>query len=599
VNFSRLRPVAFVWIFATFFSFHSFAEPSNYYNEVFYPDGSLREKYAGAFPFVKEMSKTAYNRQIRESKKLMSGDTPMGPMPRLLYEEEFHFLKRGVEQREKAIRAFLNDHYSGKQTYRDKVIPGKIIDQIIARTGEAALFEPIKKSTKDGKGNFRFLYGPDIIRGPDGVFYVLEDNLGFVGGTPGDTIPSREVFEGTMPKLAKALDIKNDPRDFLTEVIDKNLATANPKIGFHKGEGAFVMLSSPPYGDKEDTRMAEQMAKRGVLLVTPHTRRKKLIVKDDGVYLQEKTKFKGESETKVGMLWLNAEHSWIDWKDPSLSEKAMIEEARSYLEESSLKPTTRKIIQAALETDLRTSRVNPKNLEAALKHAIANDFAWVPSVITNRSPYPGLQQAILDGRVQSNYSPGTEFVGDKMFHTYMEDIIRHYLGEEPILRNPPTERFFDMRKDGSLVMNHKRLKDTIDAMQAERVLKVVDGRGGTGIHIGPKMKESDWKGLEKTISPEMLRYISQKYTHPSVVSDGHNDWIVDIRMFSYADENGALVSESPWGRSNLLSGDGLVNMSKHGTLSLNLVVKSCSRALEKMNNLTTGDKNIVKLSKSQ
>lgn len=550
-----------------------------YYDEVYNPDGTVREKYREALEWVKSLTDKEYKAWIATSKKILSGDTPMAPLPQIVTESEGKVIKAGTEQRAKAIVAFLNDHYSGQQTYRDKVIPGKIIDQIIGRTGEAPLFPMIQKNHV---GKFRFLYGPDLIRGKDGQYYVLEDNLGFVGGTPGDTIPAREAFDALAPEVREKLPITNDPKDFLAATIENLSQSASPKIGHFSKDGVMVMLATPPYGDKEDVRMAEEFAKRGVVLVTPNTRNKKLRVRDDGVYLEEKSKYGGKPyERKVGMLWLNSEHAWADPKNPYIYLKSLMDEARSYLDEKDTSPKSKEQIRKALEPDPETGTVDPKTLERVLKTVADKDFMFEDSVLTSRGPNPGLVQAILDGRVQSNYTPGLEFVGDKMFHTYVEDLVRFYLKEEPIFRNPPTDRFFSVGKSGQLELDQELLHKTIKELREERVVKIVDGRGGDGIYIGPKMTDKEWKNLEDLVAADITRFISQKFIHPSVIKDGHRTWIIDRRSFSYVSENGITVSGG-WGRSNTIDGDGKVNMSKNGTLSLVIHVPDCTQALKKL-----------------
>ncbi len=594
-----------------------------YWNEVYQEDGTVRPQYSLVIDYISKMTDKQVNDFIAKSKKLMSGDTPISPLPRVLTQTEYDTLKAGTEQRAKAVQLFLMDHYSGKQSYRNKVIPGEIIDSIVARTGEAN-YKDAYKRVDPSNLKFRFLYGPDIIRDKDGKFLVLEDNLGFVGGTPGDTIPARETWEGLLPQLASMLPIQNRPTQFLTEVMDEMHRLAEPKIGFHENEGVMVMLSSPPYGDKEDVRMSEEFKKRGVVLVTPNTAKKKekgtsrnLVVRADGVYLQEKSKYGADlPERKVGMIWLNAEHAWVDWEDPTVREKALIEEARDYIDYNGdklkrkrkspdgkiithtkgTKQETKDILNAALQPDPKTGRISVQKLEAAIKWAHKNDYSWEPSVLTHKSPVPGLLRAIMDGKVQSNYMPGTEFVGDKMIHSYIPDLIKFYLGEEAILQNPQTSRFFKQDASGKLVIDKKAI-DTAMNNRENSVVKVVDGRGGDGINIGIKISPEEWKRLAPTLQQEFLRYVDQAYRHPSVMEIKNNKgesrkYIADTRMFSWVGENGVIVSGTPWGRSTLFEhngvstkDDGKVNMSTgNGTLTLMLVVpdpKKCETALGK------------------
>ena len=70
---------------------------------------------------------------------------------------------------------------------------------------------------------------------------------------------------------------------------------------------------------------------------------------------------------------------------------------------------------------------------------------------------------------------GNGVADDKLIYTYLPDLIRYYLGEEPILRNVDTWRLGDA--------DHR--EEVLDRLD-ELVLKPVDGSGGKGIVIGPQ-----------------------------------------------------------------------------------------------------------------
>ena len=53
---------------------------------------------------------------------------------------------------------------------------------------------------------------------------------------------------------------------------------------------------------------------------------------------------------------------------------------------------------------------------------------------------PGLMSAYLAGNVTLANAVGTGIADDKAVYTYMPEIIRFYLGEEPLLKNVPTWR---------------------------------------------------------------------------------------------------------------------------------------------------------------
>ena len=63
---------------------------------------------------------------------------------------------------------------------------------------------------------------------------------------------------------------------------------------------------------------------------------------------------------------------------------------------------------------------------------------------------------------------------DKLVYTYVPDLIRYYLGEEPILRNVDTWRLEEP----------DALEEVLDRLD-ELVVKPVDGSGGKGLVVGP------------------------------------------------------------------------------------------------------------------
>jgi uncharacterized circularly permuted ATP-grasp superfamily protein len=63
-------------------------------------------------------------------------------------------------------------------------------------------------------------------------------------------------------------------------------------------------------------------------------------------------------------------------------------------------------------------------------------------------------------------------------------------------------------------LDKELLHKTIHDLRKERVVKIVDGRGGDGIYIGPKMTEKEWKAIEDLVAVDITRFISQKFIHP-------------------------------------------------------------------------------------
>merc|ERR1712048_782103 len=87
----------------------------------------------------------------------------------------------------------------GLDCVRHNAIPETVLRRITARTLEKRTQELVDRDVYDAPVSKRLYwsnwYGPDIIRGPDGEFYVVEDNVGYVGGF-GDLAIARQVLFG-------------------------------------------------------------------------------------------------------------------------------------------------------------------------------------------------------------------------------------------------------------------------------------------------------------------------------------------------------------------------------------------------------------------
>ena len=206
------------------------------------------------------------------------------------------------------------------------------------------------------------------------------------------------------------------------------------------------------------------------------------------------------------------------------------------------------------------------------------DFDALESFLRNESEYytrldkkmgiEGFWQAYYDGKVNVSYSPGIEFIGDKEFYIYVEDLIKHYLKEEPIIKNIYT-RSFRKFKNGKGVLDKEMLLDIVEHID-RYVIKGVDGRGGDAVWIGSKMKKKKLKKLVKKIKKDPAAFILQFYTQLST----EEDFIVDLRLLSAVYRNGVITADVAWGRAvSMLFGNGKVNLSdKNGNGSETLLL---------------------------
>ncbi|MCC7384257.1 MAG: circularly permuted type 2 ATP-grasp protein [Deltaproteobacteria bacterium] len=504
--------------------------------------GRVRPHYQAVEPLARHMSRRRLGRALRQSRRAFRGDNALHPIPRVLVASEYERLRKGVTQRGTALRMFLADHYSGQKTYA-KVISPVLVDEIIARNGEAGYAGLIDPKT------ISFPYGPDIMRAKDGRFYVIEDNTGFIGG-PGDLLKAREILTRSSPEIMGALSPLDEPNRYYARLVERAKALSNP------AGGRVIMFQVPPYADHEDDRLRQIMKSHGVDVLTPSSKHR-LVIKDDGLFVRETSK-SGETQLeRVGYVFLNGEHKWLDASHPSTRPAFLLGEARDWLGEKSLGKKARAALVAALVPDPSTGKVDDPKLEAVLREHQLLDAAR----LAQASAAKGLMSAIYAGQVATNYSPGVDFVGDKAFKGYVDDLVRFYLGEEPVLPSIPVTRFTQRTKDGLEILDEATLHQLFDGdAYRAHVFKVVDGRGGKGIYIGPKMKPEEVPPLVSEIREDPTHYVAEPFTPLSTLA-GH---IVDLRLISTVDPGDVVVSPTPWSRGVPIDGDGKVNLSQKG-----------------------------------
>jgi uncharacterized circularly permuted ATP-grasp superfamily protein len=93
---------------------------------------------------------------------------------------------------------------------------------------------------------------------------------------------------------------------------------------------------------------------------------------------------------------------------------------------------------------------------------------------------PGLVNAARSGRVTVANAPGNGVADDKAVYSYVPDMIRYYLDEDPLLRNVETFQLVDPDQ-----------RATALARRSELVFKRVDGSGGKGLVLGPFATEGE------------------------------------------------------------------------------------------------------------
>jgi uncharacterized circularly permuted ATP-grasp superfamily protein len=168
-----------------------------------------------------------------------------------------------------------------------------------------------------------------------------------------------------------------------------------------------------------------------------------------------------------------------------------------------------------------------------------------------------LLEPILDGTLTCVNAFGTGVADDKLLHAYVEDMVRFYLGEEPLLRSVPT---YDPSQPGVL----ETVLERID----ELVVKPRSGHGGYGVVIGPHARPEDLRATAAELSAAPERFVAQETImlsrHPTVTDGRLEPRHIDLRPFAIS--SGESVHVLPGGLTRVaFERDALVvNSSQNG-----------------------------------
>jgi uncharacterized circularly permuted ATP-grasp superfamily protein len=111
---------------------------------------------------------------------------------------------------------------------------------------------------------------------------------------------------------------------------------------------------------------------------------------------------------------------------------------------------------------------------------------------------PGLMRAWRAGNVALANAPGCGVADDKVIYTYVPDIVRYYLGEEPILPNVPSYRCVEKEERDYVLDNLDKL-----------VVKPANESGGYGMLIGPKASKAERDKFARQILANPRNYMAQ------------------------------------------------------------------------------------------
>ena len=155
------------------------------FDEMTLSDGSVRPAYADFAQWLSSAPKELLTHRRNEAELLFRrigitfavyGDKdgaerliPFDIIPRILAAQEWDIVRRGLEQRIKAINAYIKDVYSRREILKAGIVPSDLVYR-------NPHYRPEMVGHKAMHGIYVHIAGIDIVRVDDRDFYVLEDN---------------------------------------------------------------------------------------------------------------------------------------------------------------------------------------------------------------------------------------------------------------------------------------------------------------------------------------------------------------------------------------------------------------------------------------
>jgi uncharacterized circularly permuted ATP-grasp superfamily protein len=169
-----------------------------------------------------------------------------------------------------------------------------------------------------------------------------------------------------------------------------------------------------------------------------------------------------------------------------------------------------------------------------------------------------LLDPVRNGQIAVVNTFGTGVADDKLTHAYVEDMIRFYLDEEPLL---PSVETFDLGRPEIL----ERAMDVFE----ELVIKPRGGYGGEGVAILPHAEAWDIEGVRQAVLEEPTAFVAQRMvmlsSHPTVVDGRLASRHVDLRPYVFLGRDGE-ARVAPGGLTRVAFDEGalVVNSSQNG-----------------------------------
>jgi uncharacterized circularly permuted ATP-grasp superfamily protein len=210
--------------------------------------GGVRRPYQRLEQWLQKLSRKDVERAKREAENIFRrqgitfavyGDSeaaerliPFDIIPRVFSASEWRKLSAGIEQRVRALNAFIHDIYHRQEILRAGRIPADIIVQNAAFVPEMVNVNPVR-------GIYAHVIGIDIVRIAENEFCVLEDNCRTPSGVS-YMLEDREAMMHLFPDLFHSQRVA--PVENYPSLLRKTLESVAPE---HAGSAPTVVVLTP------------------------------------------------------------------------------------------------------------------------------------------------------------------------------------------------------------------------------------------------------------------------------------------------------------------------------------------------------------------
>ena len=249
------------------------ASDNPFFDEMTTSGGEARTPYADYADWLSSVDIRALRRKSRQAEQVFrrTGITfnvytdaqaderliPFDLVPRIISGAEWAGLKAGIEQRVRAIHAFLYDIYHRQEILR----AGRIPEHIISKN--SAFLAQMVGVTPPG-GVYTHIVGTDLVRTGENEFYVLEDNVRTPSGVS-YMLENRETMMKMFPDLFERIRVQ--PIADYPKLLRKSLGRSAPPATHGKARVAVLTPGIHNSAYFEHAFLAEQM---GAELVEGH-----------------------------------------------------------------------------------------------------------------------------------------------------------------------------------------------------------------------------------------------------------------------------------------------------------------------------------------